>query len=249
MKWRDHARRVMKSFSPRKYRELSSQPLRSLLGTVLLALVWCLLLMLIVGSPKLWSLRASLDEGFASFETFSLEANVSMVAPVTVSQYPLVRIDLEQQNRSREAVLFTKDAMIINKVFSRHDRVLPWSSLKDVAAYGQSYTSWLVGLAVLLLPSLLLVLFLLFFAEAAVAAALGFVLCLIVTRVARFSIGLKSLLKIAVVALVPFLVLQVVPLFYVRWILIPWLAYVLLIASGTWFVGESRMEKRLKKES
>ncbi|MBD3209185.1 hypothetical protein GF367_02085 [Candidatus Woesearchaeota archaeon] len=243
MSFRDQWRQGIRAWQPGKYRALTAHPFKMIVGTFFAWFGIAVLLMVVLGVPSLVMLPHSLADKFSAFDTLQLDANVSMQGPVMVAERPLVVVDLEQENLSGERVLVNEEGVHVRKPLWQGVRSVSWTSAANVLSYVDMYESWFTVLAVLLLPSLVLVVGLLFLVQSAVLVGVCVVLGLLITRLARFSLGVKQLVKVCVAALVPLAALELVPFFWFQWVLVPSLLYVVLVFVASWFVGEDRHER------
>ncbi|MBN1274893.1 hypothetical protein JXA12_01190 [Candidatus Woesearchaeota archaeon] len=244
MRLRESLRQGMRTWSPREYRGLVALPLREVLRLFWSWFGLVVVVMLVVGLPQLFLLEDKLEASFSSFETFTVSFNVSMSSPATVTYSPLVVVDLDREELTRERVLLNEEGVHVRRPFWRGVRTLPWEGLSEVPQNADRYKGWILLLVVLLVPSFLLALCLAFLVEAAVLGVVAVLLVLAVTRLLRFRIGARQAVKVALLSLVPFMVVQLVPFFWVRWFVVPAALYALLVLAAAWVVGESRLDRR-----
>jgi len=120
------------------------------------------------------------------------------------------------------------------------DGFVAWDSLNNVVDNADRYSDWLTWVAVLLIPSFIVLLLCAVLLESVVLVAVCFGLFFVITRLLRFSLSASQLVKVCVLALIPFMVLQIGPLLYVRWFLVPAALYILLVGAAVWILGERR---------
>jgi len=242
----DRVRFVVESFLPGRYRRLVASPWRVLLGQFFFTVVFSLVLMVLVALPLLFRLPSVLEQDFSRFDEFRVSLNVSMSEPLVVSRYPLVVVDLEKVNRTGERVLLNGDGVVYGWLFG--EGRVSWDSLSSLSENASRYSGWLTLFVVLLLPSLLLALFVVVLVESLVIGVVSWLLLFVVLRVVRVHITPRALAKVCVVSLLPFVVVQVVPLVVVRWFVVPLVLFLVLCSLGAWFVGESRWERGVKEK-
>lgn len=240
-----HLKRYVQSFVPGTYRKLTVQSTREHLSHLFVVFWIILALMLIVGAPRLFTLPGRIAEGLGAFEEFTLSANVSMREPLTVSALPLVVIDLDKENITDERLLINEQGVEHKGWFSQ--RSYEWESLRRVSSYAPKYSSWLFVLSLLFLPSLIVALLLLAAIEVAVLTLVTLALGLVISRLAHLSISAKQLVKVSLIACAPALSVQLIPFFYIRWLVVPLVFFVLLVVAGSAMVGQRR-DKRATKD-
>jgi hypothetical protein len=243
MRLKDHLREGLQSWRPKKYRSLLARKQKSILVTAGVWLACSLVLMVLVAIPGFWSLQRSLEEQLSSFETFSVETNITLREPLTLLSSPLVIIAPEQENLTREQVLVNDEGIVIKKPLGGTKTVL-WSTVLDVQGNAGVYASWLRWSLALLLPTIILIVAGLFVVQACVLVISGTIIGFLVSKIARFSLSPAQLLKITTLATIPLMTLQIAPLFYVRWWAIPIGLWVFLVIIASWIVGEGRQEHK-----
>ena len=244
MRISEHLKRYFASWTPGTYRRLTALSLREHI-THLFAMFWIILaVMILVGIPQLVTLSDRIATGMETFETFSLDAEVNMSGHLEVTASPLIVIDLEKENLSKERLLVNNNGVYSNGWF--RDKAYSWDDLREVNTYAAQYSSWLALLAIILIPSLIVLLFLFAAVEVVALLLLTVLLGLAITRVAKFRVSVKQLVKVGLVASVPTLSVQLFPLFYIRWFIVPVVFYVLLVIFGVIMIGHKKGKKHKK---
>ena len=244
MKATSRLKEGLQAWRPKRYRALSAKSYREVLGMTGAWVLLCLALMVLAGVPLVALSGESLQRQFSSFETFSISTNITVSEPVVISSSPEVVIAPAQENLSGEKVLLNKEGIVLKRALWRGSRTIPWSTVLDVPGHASLYAKWLRWALIALLPTIVLIIGLMFAIEAAALVALSGLLGLIISRAFGFRISLRQLFKVATAALIPLAALQLIPFFYLRWWLVPVALYALLVFLATWLVGESRMERK-----
>lgn len=248
MRLKEYLSLAAKSFVPNQYRQLTAQSVSVAVKLLWVIFLCCIVLMGLVAIPRIISFQSSLADSMSRFETFEVKFNVSAPEAIPVLKSPKVVIDLEKENRTDEFLLFNQEGIQLRKYVWFGSSTTNWDDLQDVPAHAQEYSSLLSVLAVLFVPSVILVLLIFVAIESIFFAAFAFALIFVVTRLARFHLAKRQLLKITLFALVPVLVLQIIPLAYHRWVIAPFGAYLIIVALASWMSGERKLQHHHHKK-
>lgn len=244
MRRKEHLKQGLQSWRPKKYRALIAKKYPELLTTTVIWLFFSVILMVIVAIPQFILFGNTMEEQLSSFDTFSIDTNISLREPITLSTTPLIVVHPEQENLSKEKVLINDMGIVVKRSFWRGTKIIPWSTILDVPAHASLYANWLRWGVLLLLPTIVLVVGIIFAVEAIILALLCTTFGFLVSKLFRFKIVFMQLLKVATLAIIPLMILQIIPFFYIRWWLVPIALYVLLVFAASWLVGESKLERQ-----
>ncbi|MBW2982885.1 hypothetical protein KY327_01120 [Candidatus Woesearchaeota archaeon] len=244
MRFSERVGRMLQSFLPQRYRNLTAAPVKDVMRTATTAFLLILLLSVLSAVPRIVEMPDRLAERAAPLSEANFSANLSVTEPVVLNERPLVVVETDKENLTDERVLFNEEGVQLRQPFRQGVMRTSWDALDDPSGLVRQHRGALVTLAFLLLPSAAIALGL---AGAAVTVALvlvTFLLGRLVTKLARFRIRTKPFLKVCVIASTPFAALLLLPFFYFKWFLVPVAAYLLLVFLGTWLVGEGRHEHK-----
>lgn len=236
-----------KAWVPKKYRALTTKKYPDIVRLVTTWFFFSLIIMSIVGIPSLLTFQENIEMQLHRFSTFSLSSNISLEAPIEVSQTPLIIINPSQENLSDENILLTSENIQIKRAFWQEPRIIPWSTILSVSEHASMYAQWISILLIVLLPTILLLVCLFFFIQALLLVLIVASISFIILKISRFHLSFSQLLKISTLMLIPLFTLQIIPLFYFRWLLIPLILYVLMTSIAIFLTGESKLERSHKK--
>ena len=117
MRFKDHINRGLQAWQPKKYRQLSVHPFKEWFSTLVLWIIFSLIVMFIIGIPKIMLIPQMITSTANSFDEFNMSAEVSLSESQTLVTHPLIVIDLEKENISKERVLITDEGIHIRKPF------------------------------------------------------------------------------------------------------------------------------------
>lgn len=237
-------KQALMSCNPSSYRKLTAEKTRETIRRTWHLVLLLLLLMLVIGIPQLAKLPSNVQDALQAFEEFSVNSTIITNDSITLSNYPHIVVDTSKENLTDEKILFNDKGIQVKRGLFRKTKTTQWQTITDVEAHAEQYGKWTIALVILLLPSLLLLIGTIAVAEAVIVATIATVLILLITKATSFHISAKQAMKISIRGLVPLLALQLLPLFYIRWLWIPLALYVLLVALATWYVGEGKRERR-----
>ncbi|MFP4524005.1 MAG: hypothetical protein ACLFO2_01635 [Candidatus Woesearchaeota archaeon] len=244
MRFSERVGRMFQSFLPQRYRNLTAAPLKDVMRTAMVAFLLILLLSVLSAVPQILQMPDRLAARAAPLSEANFSANLTVTEPVVLNERPLVVVETDKENLTDERVLINEDGMQFRRPFWQGVKRTSWEAFDNPSGLVRQHEGVLVTLALLLLPSAIIALGL---AGAAVMITLvvaTFLLGRLVTKLARFRIRTKPFLKVCVIASTPFVAILLLPFFYLKWILVPVAAYLLLVFLGTWLVGEGKHEHK-----
>jgi len=201
-------------------------------------------LMLLLFVPAVLFGASGLQEKLASFDTFTVNGNVSAGEPVVLLRAPDIVVDLtDDASMTNERVLFTKQGVSWKEWLLFGQTSKTWDELTDLTSASQD-TLFLVLL--FLVPSFAFwagVLFLIcYFSIVLVASVFAFLL----PRVWRHKITYVTSLKLCLFAATIMMAVELLLLpFYRNWWL-PVLLYVVFLAIGIALVGDRELSSERK---
>ena len=125
MRKREHIKQGLRAFQPKKFRQLTAQPYKQIIGTVATWLGLALVIMLLVSIPKFLSIQKDLETKLQSFETFDLDTNISLSTPISIFETPSIIINPEQKMRLRKKSSSITKAYTIKKLFGKEKQLFP----------------------------------------------------------------------------------------------------------------------------
>lgn len=240
---------IINSFNPLHYTQIENNHFRQSVKHLLFILFIAFIIASLAFLPRLIDLKDNVEYSLSKFETLQLSGNVSMYAPLRISEKnPQITIDTTGQIEELKSskLLITKEAVYIRPFFKtiKIDTAL----FTDISANSEDSATIFTLLIIMILPSILLTLYLLALVKymiiILIAGLVGFVILdLTVYRrkmTKMFNLATYAISPIALVeiALMPFNSNFLVPMFQFFWLnyyLISLLVFVVLYVIGIMF--------------
>ncbi|MFH1401203.1 MAG: DUF1189 family protein [Nanoarchaeota archaeon] len=247
----DFWKTILKTLYPDAYPGLLELPLRLAIGYFFRVLLLGVFIMLVVAVPVIFLSGATLQSHLASFDEFSVDANVSASRPIVLLDHPSIVIALDK-NMSDERVLINKEGIFYKKFGFFGVDAFRFDTLKDVPASASDLSRVLVALAFLLLPSLVVFVFSWFTVKYVATVVVLALLAWVLVRLFKYRLPLVSLLKVGLYATTFVILLEVAifPLWRLSWwpILVYVLFFVLVVALNAEPKGHAKPKKAKRDE-
>ncbi|MEK6962823.1 MAG: DUF1189 family protein [Nanoarchaeota archaeon] len=242
MDWRDYFSLFLKSFNPRSYKFLADRFLNDVVRYWFFLLVFSFAVMLILFIPILATLSSDLQEKANQIDDFSMDGHITLTKPLVLIQDPLILMDFNRTYPTNEKVLITKDSLFFKKYYWFEYEQVVFSDIKNLR--NPEAIGLMAFAALLIIPSLLLLVFLVFLIKDSlivlVIAALGFAAAYLLKY--RVSFGKSVRIAIFAGTLLVFLEFALFPFWRSFWI--PFLIFVIYYGMAIAQVGEEKFESR-----
>ncbi len=201
-----------------------------------------LVLLLLIFVPAVLLGAGNLQAKLQGFSSFSLDANVSAAAPVTLLTNPDIVVDLRENATTPARILFTKKGIEWKALFSSHAR--SWEEVRDVKGVSDSALSLFL---LFLIPSLAFwsgLLFLLLFLVTVLVASL---LVFLVPKLWHFRLAYPTALKLSLFAATSMMATGLLLIPFYRSVWLPLTCYLVFLALGVALVGERKLSHAPKR--
>lgn len=240
---------ILASFNPFSYRRQIAVKQNVLFKRLFFALLLSLGLMLLVSVPLLVQFPTKIAEKTSSFDECSIGVSISTNQAVELSKIPLIVVDSNKTNASKEKILITNEGIIVNKRFSQQDRMYSWESLNSAQKIVEEHKHSIQIAVLLFLPSLLIALLIIAALETISLLIVSIFLTKVICVFTKKQMSFATIIKVVTLCLIPFFMVQIIPFFYARLWIIPLLIYVLFMTITTHIVSEGKEDSRKKRRS
>ncbi|MBW2971369.1 DUF1189 domain-containing protein [Candidatus Woesearchaeota archaeon] len=208
---------LAKVFNPNSYEELSRKTMKNVWLYFVNLMAFSFVLMLLFAIPGAIYLRDNIDKELRKFDELSVDINVTQKAPIYIKPLHL-RIDTNAESEiGAERVLIAEDDLVVKRCMQpfcalgvKSPWMLNWDEYSDLTAKRTEVAAILIGIVLLLLPSILLTLFvglgLYYLFLALVFMVFGFVLL----RIVRKRMKLPQIFKLSLFALTPVVIVKTI---------------------------------------
>ncbi|OYT31551.1 hypothetical protein DRJ22_00360 [Candidatus Woesearchaeota archaeon] len=200
---------VIWSFYPPRYKQLCNQKVRSSLKFLSSILFVSFILASVLFLPKIVTIRSAIEHEIDKFSVFDIKADVSTSAPVVIpSNNPLFVVDASSdRNISKEFFVVTKDS-VKYRLFGRHS--VPLSGFKNIKESKRIVSGFLSVLAVLMLPSVFILLYIKFWIKYFLIVFFVSLVLFILFELTRWRLKFRQVFNIACHTVLVMVVLEVV---------------------------------------
>jgi hypothetical protein len=246
---------LVHSFYPNKYPALTSRQLKQAFDYLFTIVFFCVFIIFVFSIYQFAQFQYNIDNEMAKFTKLDAKVDFELKEPIVFGKNDIV-IDNER-NYTDETLLITQEGIstkslmcILMKpacIFENEPKHISSEELSDVSGYTDSLKNYSFLFFVLLLPGLLLLFlayYLIKFLLIITAAAL---LAFIVTRLARYEIGIKQIYLCAIYSSTVMVLLEILNLYFMYFYLIPVIAYIILFTICIMVIGER--EKAYTKDT
>ncbi|HIH31126.1 TPA: hypothetical protein HA235_00310 [Candidatus Woesearchaeota archaeon] len=224
MQFKEYFYTLFKSLNPESYSELSERKLSEAFKYFLFIFIASFIVMLLLFIPSLLAFNSFWEQKSVNLNQFELDASINVNNGFYLLKDPSIKIDKSDANFTDARVMITEDSIHYRSLFFfGKTKVLPLPSydLKD--------TDTARSLLYLLLPSLIIWGFILFFAYFVFLILFTWVIGFVIVYFLNNKITAKRLLKIVFFASTILVSIQLVLLPFFRLLLLPVIAYWILI--------------------
>lgn len=200
---------VIWSFYPPRYKQLCNKKFFSSLKFMSVVLLVSFLLAGILFFPKLFTIKAVIENEIDKFAVFNVQADVSTTAPITLpTNKPLLVIDtVSDRNISKEVFVITNDSLKYRLIGKNS---VPLSGFKNIKESKRIVSGFLTVLFVLLLPAVFILFYFKFWLKYFLLVFFVSVILFILFELTRWRLKFKQVLNIACHTAVVMVVLEVV---------------------------------------
>lgn len=199
------------SMHPKSYAELSSRKIRDGPKYLLSILFAAFILMSIIFIPKVISMDDYISSELSKFEVLSINISEEMSSPIEMpGKNPQIIIDTADSSREmgNEKVLIAGSSLY----FRPYGKVRSYnlSEFKDITSKKDETSGLLTFFAVMLVPTILITSYAMFFVKYTVTILIAAVLLFAGLRLAKKDLGILKCLNIAVYASTPMVLIEVI---------------------------------------
>jgi len=199
------------SLNPTSYANLRDNPLKFTTKYFFFLLLFSVILLAAVNSYQVFTFPDYVEAQFASFDNLTISVDVAQHQPVLLSeQNPLIYIDTTKNatlpNDSRFTI--SENSINLNTFFKSYS--LDLTQYKNILSHKQGAAELLTGLIIFLLPSILVVLYLIFMIKSILLILVGFLIALIINSIKKKNSSTKRAFNCAVLALTPCLLVKII---------------------------------------
>jgi hypothetical protein len=206
---------IIKVFDPNAYEELSKRTFRKATAYIFSILFVAVFIMVLFSTPRIARVNKTIGQQLSRIDEFSIDLNVSLREPIQISRPPIT-MDIENNlTPHQEALLITEHYLYIRYPFCLFDdgrcyQTLNLDEYANLADKTHELASILTAFAIYMLPMLLLTILaiqLITYALWGLAFTLGGIILL---KLINRRLLARRLLKIAIYALTPMILLQTI---------------------------------------
>jgi len=179
--------------------------------------------------PQIYSARTYIDKGVEHFDNLTISSEFTFRDSFNVLSDPVIKFDASKSNNTKEMIVITPDMVYYKKyfVFGQY-KAIPIS--KDVDVVNSDRAQNLISLGFFfILPSLFfwaLVFSMVYFT---IIILVTYLLVITISNMLRINVSLLRLLKMCIYASTIFIALQLLLMPFFRMLLLPLIAYWILI--------------------
>jgi hypothetical protein len=199
------------SLHPKSYAELSSRKIRDGPKYLLSILFAAFIIMSIIFIPKVLSMDDYISSELSKFELLNINISEEMSSPIEMPEKnPQIIIDTADSSREmgNEKILIAGSSLY----FRPYGKVREYnlSEFKDITSKKDETSGLLTFFAILLIPTILITSYVMFFVKYVVTILVGALLLFIGLRLAKKDLSILRLLNIAVYASTPMVLIEVI---------------------------------------
>jgi len=245
---------VILTLHPKSYSELSSRSVRKGFTYLLALLFASFIIMSVISLPNIINLPGYIDNELSKFSKLNISIDAEMDSPVKLTKDdPQIIIDTTGTNTElgEEKLLITEDNIYYRPyAFAKTYNL---SEFKDLTQKKDEISNLLTVAALLLIPTILLTSYVMFFIKYAITILVASLLIFLTARIIKKDISIKRSLNTALYAATPIILIEVIfipfnskyliPLFQMlgmNFYLITLLIYLSLIISGSYFAAKHK---------
>jgi hypothetical protein len=204
-------RKVIRSLNPPNYADLSEIRIRRGASYVMGVLLAAFIIMVIISLPKITAMPGYIESELSKFDKLNISIDIEMSAPISfTSEDPQIIIDTEN-NRTEmgsEKLLIT-DKYIYYRPYGR-TKEQNISELEDLTAKKVEISRLITLLIVILMPTILIILYIMSLIKYAITIAVVALLLYIVLRIAKKNLGIRKSINTAIYASTPMILIEVI---------------------------------------
>ncbi|HII71982.1 TPA: DUF1189 family protein [Candidatus Woesearchaeota archaeon] len=237
------------AFNPFKYERVHETHGWSIFRYFLLLVLFGFLICTVLFIPVLYG---DVSSQIGNFKELKINITQSMKSPVYLpSANPRWVIDTREKhvNPAGENLLMTEDDFYVKKPFFLGTEKFDSGDFKDL----MENQGMLITLILLMLPSVMLMFYLYYLLKTLVVLFLVSVLALVITRIAKFDISFNDMMKVALWAVTPMVIVDFVRfpfglfLFYGQYVLFLLFFVIGIVRAGDFETDEGRhVSKKVK---
>ncbi|HLD05009.1 MAG TPA: DUF1189 family protein [Candidatus Nanoarchaeia archaeon] len=242
MDWKEYFVWFFKSFNPRSYKFLADRFMRDSVKYWFWMFVLSFIVMLVLLVPILFTLSGDLQEKANQIDDFYLDGHVSLSKPLVLVEDPLVVMDFNRTYPTNEKVLITKESLFFNKYYWFGGEQVVFKDVKNLRS--PEAVALMAFLAVLIVPSLLMLAFFAYLVKSSLVVLLVASLGWGISHGLKYKVSFTKSLRVAIFAgtVLVFLELVLFPFWRSFWL--PFVLFLIYYILGVVQVGEEKFESR-----
>ena len=204
---------ILKSFNPEKYSELVNN--KDNLSYLALLVLVVYLVMIIISSPKIFTLKSYLNEQFSKFEKLDISIDLKTKEPIVLTKNnPQIRIDssIENITFNEERIIIDDDKMLFKPFMDV--KVYNGSQFKNLLEKKKEANNFLLLLIILVLPTLLVISYILHVVKYLAIIFLFSIISFIVLFILKKDASFARLVKLSFYAITPMIIIEILAMPY-----------------------------------
>ncbi|MBN2422934.1 DUF1189 family protein [Candidatus Woesearchaeota archaeon] len=260
MKSREFVLILLRSFNPDNYKSLKKLPSKRAFDYFFILLLFSSLVFGLLWLIKLSSISGEIDEKFSQFNKFNISLDVKMKAPVILSKFPLVVLDLtgNRTGIGKEYILITEDFVFRKRISPDIGKFTIFKTDKqdidnyaDLLANKDLFKTLTGVLIIILLPTLFFAAYFYFIIKYLIIIFMVSFLAYAFTRLTRKKLKKREILKTALFSSTFMIVPEMVLKNFINMYFLPLVIYLIFFIVCIYMSSEKSFEvksRHKKKE-
>ncbi len=228
---------IFKSLNPDSFKKLIEGKFKDSLQYFSLLILFALIISSILFMPKLVALPATIDEKFSKFNYFNISIEQEMNEPLTLTENPLIVIDTTQErNRTNEFLLITENYIFRKGLFREEKTEI--TSFSNILYNKEKIMKFVLYSTLILIPSIFILAYLFFFIKFILIILATWGLAILILKLTKHKFKILKIFKIGIYSSTIMVLLEIIPLSFIRLRLIPLIIYLAIFGIAVWMNTE-----------
>ncbi len=231
---------IFKSLNPDSFKKLIEGKFKDALLYFTFLILFALIISSILFMPKLIALPDAINEKFSKFNYFNISINQEMNEPLTLMEEPLIVIDTtKERNRTNEFLLITENYIFRKGLFREEKTEI--KSFSNILYNKEKIMKFVLYSLIILLPSIFIIAYAFFFIKYILIILITWAIAILILKLTKHKFSLLKIFKIGIYSSTIMILLEIIPLPFIRLRLIPFIVYLAIFSIAVWMTTEKEL--------